>query len=179
MSGSSKLPRRYRPDDRGRYRLRPEWLRAETAISVGLIVLGVYILQAFISTGVNDVAGRIALIAWVVAIPWLALLAMLTQVLGSFRFFVPLVHRSRTRVGSRRCADRLWRRAMALVATVNFRSRGKQLGCPRRVWARLWPGRAGEPRRQELTRGEPGDAAGQEQQEDHSDEAPCRPISDL
>ena len=87
MSKSDKLPRRYRRDEHGRYRLRPEWIRTETVINVGLIVLGVYILQAFISTGVNDAAGRIALIAWVVAIPQLALAGLLMQLLSSYRYF--------------------------------------------------------------------------------------------
>ena len=87
MSESTKLPRRYRRDHRGRYTLRPEFVRAETVINVGLIVLGVYILQAFISTGVNDVAGRVAIIAWVVALPQLALLAVFSQVLTEYRYF--------------------------------------------------------------------------------------------
>ena len=87
MSDSRKVPPRYRRDDRGRITLRPEWVRAEVVIDVGLIVLGVYILQAFVSTGVNDVAGRIAVIAWVVAIPQLSMLALFGQVLGAFRYF--------------------------------------------------------------------------------------------
>lgn len=87
MSESTKLPRRYRRDHRGRYTLRPEWVRSDTVINVGLIVLGVYILQALISTGVNDVAGRVAIVAWVVALPQLALLAVFSQVLSEYRYF--------------------------------------------------------------------------------------------
>jgi transglutaminase-like putative cysteine protease len=74
------------PDARGRYRLRPEWVRAGTAIDVGLIVLGVYILQAFLSTNAADVSARIAILAWALAIPLLALLALLDYVQEGFRY---------------------------------------------------------------------------------------------
>jgi hypothetical protein len=41
----------------------PEFVRTETLMNVGLIVLGVYILQAFMSSSVTDVAGRVSVAA--------------------------------------------------------------------------------------------------------------------
>ena len=87
MRRPTRLPRRYVRDERGRYALRPEWVRTELVIDVGLIVLGVYILQAFISTGVSDIAGKISVVAWAVAIPQLAFLAVLSQVLSAYRYY--------------------------------------------------------------------------------------------
>lgn len=87
MRRPRSLPRRYVRDERGRYTLRPEWVRTELVIDVGLIVLGVYILQAYISTGVNDVAGKISVVAWAVAIPQLAILALLSQILSAYRYY--------------------------------------------------------------------------------------------
>lgn len=58
----------------------------ETVIDVALIVLGVYLLQAFISTSVTDVAGRVSIVAWAVAIPLLAFLALVGQAMETFRY---------------------------------------------------------------------------------------------
>ncbi len=73
-------------DERGRYVVMPEVLRADTLINVGLIVLGVYILQAFMSSGVTDVAARVSVGAWAVAIPLLAFLVLLNQLQESFHY---------------------------------------------------------------------------------------------
>ena len=73
-------------DKRGRYVVRPQWLRAVTLIHVGLIVLGVYILQAFISTNAADLAARVSIVAWAVAIPLLAFLALVNQTQEGFRY---------------------------------------------------------------------------------------------
>jgi hypothetical protein len=73
-------------DERGRYVVMPEVLRADTLINVGLIVLGVYILQAFMSSGVTDVAARVSVGAWAVAIPLLAFLVLLNQLQESYRY---------------------------------------------------------------------------------------------
>jgi len=79
-------PARPTADERGRYLVRPEWVRTDTLINVGLIVLGVYILQAFISTNAADVAARISVVAWALAIPLLAFLALLSPAQDAFRY---------------------------------------------------------------------------------------------
>ena len=55
-------------------------------MDVALIVLGVYTLQAFISTTVTDIAGRVSIVAWALAIPLLAFLALLNRSQEAFRF---------------------------------------------------------------------------------------------
>jgi len=82
----SEGPARPTADERGRYVVMPELVRMDTLINVGLIVLGVYILQAFISNSVTDVAARVSVAAWAVAIPLLAFLVLLSQLLGSYRY---------------------------------------------------------------------------------------------
>lgn len=64
----------------------PEFVRTETLMNVGLIVLGVYILQAFMSSSVTDVAARVSVAAWTVAIPLLAFLVLLNQLQESYRY---------------------------------------------------------------------------------------------
>jgi hypothetical protein len=78
--------RRDGPEERGRYPLRPEWLRLETVTNVSLIVLGVYIVRALLSTSVNDAAGRIAVLAWAIAIPQLGFLALANLILDPLRY---------------------------------------------------------------------------------------------
>jgi hypothetical protein len=87
-SGARLAPGRGRPvpDKRGRYVVKPEWIRADTAINAGFIVVGVYIVQALIGTGVADPATRLSIIAWAVAIPLLAALAMLNLVREWYRY---------------------------------------------------------------------------------------------
>jgi hypothetical protein len=82
----SEGPARPSADERGRYVVLPELVRMDTLINVGLIVLGVYILQAFISNTVTDVAARVSIAAWAVAIPLLAFLVLLSQLLGTYRY---------------------------------------------------------------------------------------------
>jgi hypothetical protein len=79
-------PARPTADERGRYVVMPELVRMDTLINVGLIVLGVYTLQAFIPSSVTDVAARVSVEAWAVAIPLLAFLVLLSQLLGSYRY---------------------------------------------------------------------------------------------
>src|SRR5215472_12997405 len=74
------------PDERGRYVIPPEALRFESLMDVALIVLGVYTLQAFISTGVTDTAGRVSIVAWALAIPLLAFLALLNRTQEAYRY---------------------------------------------------------------------------------------------
>ena len=85
-AGTGTRPTRPTADARGRYVVRPEWIRVDTLINVGLIVLGVYILQAFISSNVADVASRISVVAWALAIPLLAFLALLGPAQETFRY---------------------------------------------------------------------------------------------
>src|ERR1700730_16353647 len=84
--GPGKGPTRPTADERGRYVVLPELIRMDTLINVGLIVLGVYVFQAFISSSVTDVAARVSVAAWAVAIPLLAFLVLLSQLLGSYRY---------------------------------------------------------------------------------------------
>jgi hypothetical protein len=73
-------------DQRGRYRLPPEWVRAEAVINAGLIVIGIYLVQSFLALSVADVAARISILAWALAIPLLAILAMLNVAQESYRY---------------------------------------------------------------------------------------------
>ena len=73
-------------DSFGRYEIPPELLRFDTLIDVALIVLGVYILQAFISTSVTDAAARVSIVAWAIAIPLLAFLALLNRMQEAVRY---------------------------------------------------------------------------------------------
>lgn len=82
----SQGPVRPTADERGRYVVMPEFVRTETLMNVGLIVLGVYILQAFMSSSVTDVAARVSVAAWAVAIPLLAFLVLLNQLQESYRY---------------------------------------------------------------------------------------------
>lgn len=82
----SQGPARPTADERGRYVVVPELIRTDTLINVGLIVLGVYILQAFMSSSVSDLAARVSVAAWAVAIPLLAFQVLLNQVLESHRY---------------------------------------------------------------------------------------------
>jgi hypothetical protein len=86
MASRGEGPRRPTPDSLGRYSIPPEVLRFDTLIDVALIVLGVYILQAFISTTVTDTAARISIVAWALAIPLLAFLVLLNRVQEAFRY---------------------------------------------------------------------------------------------
>ena len=79
-------PARPTADERGRYVVLPELVRMDTLINVGLIVLGVYILQAFISSSVTDAAARVSVAAWAVAIPLLAFRVLLNQLQESYRY---------------------------------------------------------------------------------------------
>jgi len=74
------------PDRFGRYEIPLELLRFDTLMDIALIVLGVYILQAFISTNVTDTAGRVSIVAWAIAIPLLAFLALLNRTQEAFRY---------------------------------------------------------------------------------------------
>ena len=82
----SQRPARPTADDRGRYVVVPDLIRTDTVINVGLIVLGVYILQAFVSSSVTDLASRVSVTAWAVAIPLLAFQVLLNQVLESYHY---------------------------------------------------------------------------------------------
>lgn len=79
-------PPRPTPDERGRYVMLPEWLRTDTIMNGALIVLGVYILQAFLSSSATDVAARVSVAAWAVAIPLLGFLVMVNLAQETFRY---------------------------------------------------------------------------------------------
>ncbi len=49
-------------------------------------MVGVYLVQTFLGTGVTDLAARISIIGWAVAIPLLAALAMLNLVREWYRY---------------------------------------------------------------------------------------------
>jgi Zn-dependent protease with chaperone function len=73
-------------DERGRFRVHPEWVGQATLINVGLIVLGIYLVATLIGTGTPDIASKIAIISLVVSLPLLAILSMLLQLQESRRF---------------------------------------------------------------------------------------------
>jgi len=75
-----------KPDRFGRYEISPELLRFDSLMDVALIVLGVYILQAFVATGVTDAAARVSIVGWAIAIPLLAFLALLNRTQESIRY---------------------------------------------------------------------------------------------
>jgi hypothetical protein len=79
-------PVRPGPDRFGRYEIPLEVLRFDTLMDAALIVLGVYILQAFISTNVADGAGRVSIVAWALAIPLLAFLALLNRTQEAYKY---------------------------------------------------------------------------------------------
>ena len=74
------------PDRRGRYEIPVDLLRFDTVIDAALIVLGVYILQAFMSSTSPDIASRIAIVSWGLAIPLLGFLALLNRTQEAFRY---------------------------------------------------------------------------------------------
>lgn len=63
-----------------------EWIRAEQVINAGLIVVGVYVVQALLATGAADLPARVSIVSWAAAIPLLAGLAMLNLVRESYRY---------------------------------------------------------------------------------------------
>ncbi len=73
-------------DERGRYRVHPEWIGQATLINVGLIVLGIYLVSALVTVGTPDVASKIGLVSLVISMPLLAILAMLVQLQESRRY---------------------------------------------------------------------------------------------
>ena len=73
-------------DRQGRYLLRPEWIRAEAVVNAGLIIVGVYIVQSLLAANFADIAARISVVAWAVALPLLAALAMLNVAQERYRY---------------------------------------------------------------------------------------------
>ena len=73
-------------DQRGRYLLKPEWIRQDTVRNAGLIVVGIYMVQSLLGSTFLDVAARLSIVAWAVAIPLLAALAMVNLALQSHRY---------------------------------------------------------------------------------------------
>jgi hypothetical protein len=64
------------------------WLQQETVMYGGMVGIGIVIMQAFISAGAHDVAARVSLVAFAVALPLLAVLIMLNQVQDAQRQYV-------------------------------------------------------------------------------------------
>ena len=73
-------------DERGRYRVQPEWTSQATLINVGLLVLCIYLVSSIIAAPAADIAVRIAIVSLVVAMPLLAFLAILSEVQKSRRY---------------------------------------------------------------------------------------------
>jgi hypothetical protein len=55
------------------------WIRQLNLIYVGLIVVGVYMVQPFLTAASLDVSARISVVAFSVAIPLLAALVLVNQ----------------------------------------------------------------------------------------------------
>jgi hypothetical protein len=66
--------------------LKPEWIRAQALVNAGLITVGVYIAQSLLAANFADIAARIAVVAWAVATPLLAALAMLNVAQERYRY---------------------------------------------------------------------------------------------
>jgi hypothetical protein len=62
------------------------WLQQDNLINVGLIGIGVVIMQPFIAAASLDVPSKISVVAFSLAIPLLAVLVMLTQVQSLYRY---------------------------------------------------------------------------------------------
>ncbi|HEX2646750.1 MAG TPA: hypothetical protein VHO95_05955 [Candidatus Dormibacteraeota bacterium] len=73
-------------DKRGRYLVRPEWIRTEAVINAGMIVVGIYVVQTLLGTNYADVAARISIVAWAIAIPLLAALGLLNVAQETYRY---------------------------------------------------------------------------------------------
>ena len=56
-----------------------EWLRESDLINGGLIIVGVYMVQPFLTAGSLDLPARICLVAFSVAIPLLAALVLVNR----------------------------------------------------------------------------------------------------
>jgi hypothetical protein len=85
-TGAGSAGDRPSPDRRGRYVLRAEWIRAEAVINAGLIVVGIYLVQSLLASSFVDIAARISIVAWAIAIPLLAALGMLNVAQESYRY---------------------------------------------------------------------------------------------
>ena len=73
-------------DERGRYRVHPEWLNQAELINVGLLVLSIYLLFTLITTGANDLATRVSFVALTLAVPLLAVLSLTTEIMRNRRY---------------------------------------------------------------------------------------------
>ena len=62
------------------------WLQQDNLINIGLIGIGVVIVQPFIAAVSLDVPSKISVVAFSLAIPLLAVLVMLTQVQSLYRY---------------------------------------------------------------------------------------------
>jgi hypothetical protein len=82
-SSSSSRPA---ADERGRYRIRPEWIRSDTVRNAALIVVGIYMVQSLLAISSVDLPAQIALVAWAIAIPLLAAHGMLNVTHESYRY---------------------------------------------------------------------------------------------
>jgi hypothetical protein len=56
-----------------------EWLRESDLINGGLILIGVYMVQPFLTAGLLDLSARICVVAFSVAIPLLAALVLVNR----------------------------------------------------------------------------------------------------
>ncbi len=66
--------------------LKPEWIHQSNSVLAGLIGISVVILQALISNKAYDPPAVIALLAFAIALPMMAVLVMLNVVLASYRY---------------------------------------------------------------------------------------------
>jgi hypothetical protein len=73
-------------DERGRYRVQPEWIGLATLINVGLLVLCIYLVSSLIGVAATDAAYRIAIVSLVLAMPLLAFISILTEVQRARRY---------------------------------------------------------------------------------------------
>ena len=73
-------------DERGRYVVHPEWITQTRLLTVGLLVLSIYLVFTLIGTGAIDLASRISFTALSVAVPLLAVLSLTTELMRNRRY---------------------------------------------------------------------------------------------
>ena len=66
-------------EDKGSPAQEQEWLRQLSLIYSGLILIGVYMVQPFLTAGLLDLSARICVVAFSVAIPLLAALVLVNR----------------------------------------------------------------------------------------------------
>jgi hypothetical protein len=71
---------------KSKYEVKPEWTRQALVVYGGLIGIGIIILQALITAQSLDLAARISIVSYAVAIPLLAAMILINHAQTSYRY---------------------------------------------------------------------------------------------